>query len=499
MGFDEETKDGHRVYWAEKHRISIERKVKFNFEPDEVIVGDLPLEGENSIGEHQSNIDSETTDQLRVDHPGTINSENHPISVKTEPEPSEGQGKHIHKETEYMRLPREGSGVTGERGNVLPKGMQHGSATTANKGPDIDHAMATVIESTQGLSPTYAEARRRPDWPEWEEAIKKELKGLNDSGTWRLVKCPPNTNIVDSKWVLKIKKNAAGEIDKSNAQLVALGFTQIYGMDYYKTYSLVARLASFCLLMAIAARNSWALDNFNFNQAFLNSKLGEDEIIYLEQPPGYELKDQKEWVFRLLKALYGLKQGLKNWYDALHKAFEELCFTTSEAVHSVFFKQVRKDIILLAIHVDDGMVTGNNVALIKRFKEDINKKYKITDLGPMYLLLGIKITRDLIQKTILLSQQAYVKAIITKFNFNNLKPSAILMDPSAPLSKSQSPTKLDDIAKMRNVPYQEAVGSLIWEPGRTLLSRCRPWLNTQRTRAGSTGRLLRQYFVIYWG
>ena len=47
MGFDEETGDGHRIYWAEKRSITVERSVKFNFE-EEIIVGQLPLEGENS-------------------------------------------------------------------------------------------------------------------------------------------------------------------------------------------------------------------------------------------------------------------------------------------------------------------------------------------------------------------------------------------------------------------------------------------------------------------
>jgi reverse transcriptase-like protein len=233
-------------------------------------------------------------------------------------------------------------------------------------------------------------------------------------------------------------------------------------MEYYETYSPVARLASFRLLMAIAARNGWALDNFDFDQAFLNSKLGEDEVIYLEQPPGYETKDRKEWVYRLLKSLYGLKQGSRNWYDTLHKAMVELGFTRSEADRGIFFKRIGKDILIVGVHVDDGMVTGNNTALIKRFKVDINKKYRITDLGPVYSLLGIKATRDLINKTISLSQQAYVESIITKYNFDDLKPSATPMDPSAPLSKSQSPTKLEDIAKMRNVPYREAVGSLMY-------------------------------------
>ena len=160
--------------------------------------------------------------------------------------------------------------------------------------------------------------------------------------------------------------------------------------------------------------------------------------------------------------MYGLKQGSKNWYDALHKALLELGFTRSKADHGVFFKRIGKDIIILAIHVDDGMVTGNNIVLIKQFKEDINRKYKITDLGPVYLLLGIKITQDLVEKTISLSQQAYIEAIITKCNFDDLKPSATPMDPSTPLSKSQSPMKLDDIAKMRNILYCEAVGSLMY-------------------------------------
>ena len=191
--------------------------------------------------------------------------------------------------------------------------------------------------------------------------------------------------------------------------------------------------------MAIAARNGWILDNFDFDQAFLNNKLGEDEVIYMEQPPGHETKDREHWVWRLLRSLYGLKQGSKNWYNAMHQALVELGFTRCEADHGVFFKQVGKDIIILAIHFDDGMVTGNNAILVRKFKNDINKKYKITDLGPVYLLLGIKVTRDLVNKTISLSQLAYIEAIITKYNFDDLKPSVIPMDPSAPLSSLSHP------------------------------------------------------------
>jgi hypothetical protein len=48
------------------------------------------------------------------------------------------------------------------------------------------------------------------------------------------------------------------------------------------------------------------------------------------------------------------------------------------------------------------------------------------------------------------------------FNFDDLKPSDIPMDPSAQLLVSQCPTKLEDLARMQNVPYREAVGSLMY-------------------------------------
>ena len=46
---------------------------------------------------------------------------------------------------------------------------------------------------------------------------------------------------------------------------------------------------------------------FDFNSAFLNGQLDEDEEVFMEQLLGYEESDpQKYWV-RLYKSLYGLK------------------------------------------------------------------------------------------------------------------------------------------------------------------------------------------------
>ena len=353
MGFDPDTKDGHRIYWPEKRSVSIERSVKFNFN-DSIIVRVPPLEGETSNTEHLSEILEVPADDDPKDVPVTPN-----VEVPDDiPEEVEGRGRRIWKETEYVRMLKEGTAVTGQRTGILLKGMRGGS--TVESVVDVEeHAMASVIKSAEGIMPTYEEAQRRPDWPKWEEAIQKELDSLKKSGTWELVKRPPGANIVGSKWVLLIKKNAAGEIEKYKARLVAKGFTQIYGVDYYETYTPVARLSLFRLLLAIAAHNDWPVDTFDFDSAYLNSKLDENEVIYMEQPPGFETKEHNEWVWRLWKALYGLKQGARNWYQALRRALEELGFKQTDADHGVFFKKIPGGVIIVAVHVDDGMITGS--------------------------------------------------------------------------------------------------------------------------------------------
>ena len=50
MRFDEEMGDEHHIFWPEKRYITVERGVNFNFR-EEVIVGQLPLKGENSTCE----------------------------------------------------------------------------------------------------------------------------------------------------------------------------------------------------------------------------------------------------------------------------------------------------------------------------------------------------------------------------------------------------------------------------------------------------------------
>ena len=92
------------------------------------------------------------------------------------------------------------------------------------------------------------------------------MQTLTNAHTWKVVSQPSDKNIVRSKWVFCIKWNADRSLEKYKAQLIARGFTQIYGVDYLNTYSPVAQFSSICV--AMAAHNDWEIESFDFNGAY---------------------------------------------------------------------------------------------------------------------------------------------------------------------------------------------------------------------------------------
>lgn len=183
---------------------------------------------------------------------------------------------------------------------------------------------------------------------------------MNEAGTWEVVERPDGVNVVDSKWVFRLKKDAEGRVLKWKARLVARGFTQIYGVDYFETFAPVARLSSIRFILAVAARNDWDIDMFDFHSAYLNGVLDESEVIYMEQPPHHEVMDRSRYVVKLKKSLYGLKQAGRKWYDTLCHSLAGIGFKRSMADPAVFYACVGIDVVVLFIHVDDTTITGSS-------------------------------------------------------------------------------------------------------------------------------------------
>ena len=111
------------------------------------------------------------------------------------------------------------------------------------------------------------------------------MAALYSNGTWELVALPPDKSPVGCRWVYTVKVGPDGQIDRLKAHLVAKGYTQQYGLDYYDTFSPVAKIAYVRLLLSMAAMHSWLLFQLDIKNAFLHGDLAEE--VYMEQPPGF--------------------------------------------------------------------------------------------------------------------------------------------------------------------------------------------------------------------
>ena len=149
----------------------------------------------------------------------------------------------------------------------------------------LKSAMATAAQAMAGDPANIAKAKHLEDWPEWDKSIQCELDQHEKMRTWELVEPPEGVNIVGSHFVFHYKHDADGHIASRKAQLVAQGFTQVEGIDYQETFSPTVKLSAIHVIIAIAARNDWELEQTDIDGAYLNMTLS--ETIYMRQPKGY--------------------------------------------------------------------------------------------------------------------------------------------------------------------------------------------------------------------
>jgi len=71
--------------------------------------------------------------------------------------------------------------------------------------------------------------------------------------------------------------------------------------------------------------------------------------------------------------------------------------------HTVFYRHSGRRIAILAVYVDDIIITGDDEVEVKRLKENLSKEFEVKDLGQLRYFLGIEVARS--QKGILLTQK----------------------------------------------------------------------------------------------
>lgn len=286
----------------------------------------------------------------------------------------------------------------------------------------------------------------------WYDAMKVELQSFKDYQVWELVTRPNNKNVVKSRWVYKIKRDADFNIVRYKARLVAKGFTQRFGEDYNETFSPVVRHSSIRILLALSVDLHLNVDHLDVQTAFLNSDL--DEVIFMEQPEGFTNGNTNQ-VYKLKKAVYGLKQASRAWYSRVKDVLIKLGFIQCNSDQCIFILKKDKYVVYLALYVDDFIICYNNVNIANSVKMYLNKHFQIKDLGSVRNVLGMQVFRT--KNEMHLSQSHYINQILDKYNMTDCKPIGTPLELNA---KFENKTNAEPDEK--NYPYRELVGSLMY-------------------------------------
>lgn len=172
----------------------------------------------------------------------------------------------------------------------------------------VELALLATNAKTQigGNEPScLAEAKRSPEWPEWEHAIQEELAQLKRKGTWRLANTPTNAVPIANRWVFTKKYNKFGDLLKYKGRLVVKGCAQCPGYDYVDTFAPVVRLETLHAILSMAVTKDLQIKQMDVKGTYLNGVL--KETVYMKQPEGYT--DGTERMCLLVKNIVWLETG----------------------------------------------------------------------------------------------------------------------------------------------------------------------------------------------
>ncbi|XP_073358178.1 uncharacterized protein [Aegilops tauschii subsp. strangulata] len=288
--------------------------------------------------------------------------------------------------------------------------------------------------------------------PHWRAAMEQEIHALQRNNTWRLVPPPSGVNIIDSKWVFKVKKHADGSIERYKARLVAKGFKQRYGIDYEDTFSPVIKPTTIRVLLSLAVTRGWSLRQLDVQNAFLHGVL--EEEVYMRQPPGFVDPAQPHHLCRLVKALYGLKQAPRAWHARLGAALRAHGFVPSTADTSLFIVQRPEVTMYILVYVDDIILVSSSASATDRLVSSLGAEFAVKDLGRLHYFLGLEVLHS--DGGLTLTQKQYSQDLLRRAGMLQCKSA------TTPMSATDKLTALagDLLAPEDATEYRSIVGGL---------------------------------------
>ena len=207
---------------------------------------------------------------------------------------------------------------------------------------------------------------------------------------------------------LEKKYNTNGSIQTFKTRIVAKGFKQREGVDYFDTYAPVARIISIRVLLALASIYKFIVHQMDVKTAFLNGDL--DDEVYMKQPEGFVLPINEKKVCKLVKSLYGLKQASKQWHEKFDLVILSDSFVHNSSDKCMYSKFTKEYEVIVCLYVDDMLIFGTNMKGVCETKKYLSSMFQMKDLNEVDTILGIKIKRH--SQGFALCQSNYVEKVL---------------------------------------------------------------------------------------
>ncbi|KAL7577258.1 hypothetical protein ACA910_003579 [Epithemia clementina (nom. ined.)] len=328
-----------------------------------------------------------------------------------------------------------------------------------------ERAMVTAVTSDPQEPKTFREAWDHDD-PEqrmkWREAIRKEIRLMIEKGVWRFVKrkeISKSRRLVGSKWVFKIKRDGT-----FRARLVALGYSQMPGVDFSDNFAPVVNDVTFRIVLTRKLVEKLAALSIDVETAFLYGEL--EEEIYMTVPDGYAEVTEEEidgavYCCALLKSIYGLVQAARQFWKKFVSELKKLGFKASEADPCLLFRRDEKGICILIMYVDDMLSVGNRASL-ESLKESLAEIFNIKTEVDLADYLGCKFIISDDGERGWLRQPHITDGLEKKFG-EKVKDTFFGKTPGTPGSVVVRPKDKEDcISEEEQQEFRSGVGTLLY-------------------------------------
>jgi Reverse transcriptase (RNA-dependent DNA polymerase) len=308
----------------------------------------------------------------------------------------------------------------------------------------------------------------------WRMAIMKEYDDMTHKQVWKVTKkasVPKERKLIGSKWVFKIKKNGT-----YRARLVALGYSQLPGIDFTDNFAPVIHDVTFRIMLLIYFMLKYDSKIIDVETAFLYGDL--DEEIYMKIPEGlkeyrennfkldksvyaagYSQKEEEDECLYLNKSIYGLVQAARQWWKKFVELLTALGFKVSNIDPCLLYKESKSGMVYLCLYVDDVLLIGDTEA-INEAVNGIKKTYSIKEIGKMYEYVGCTIIPD--DDKIQLIQPDLIQKLKKIFGPGSEK-SMVYSTPAAPGEIIIRPVEGDELVTSEEQTYfRKGVGMLLY-------------------------------------